>query len=411
MSQTGIDYKPVLYLSYDGLSDHIGQSQVLPYLRSCHAHGIPFHLVTFEKKGNTEKITRIQKVLDEEGIVWHRLQFTEGRGLHNKLWDFMRFIRTAFRVAVREKCEVIHSRSYFASSIALLIKRVTGKKLIFDKRDFWIDAIVETGRLDLRRFPHRIVHSALRAFERGLFRRAEQVISLTHAAKEIVLEKYPSRQEDSITVIPCCVDEQLFDRKKVPPTDTVALREKLGLDGAVVFGYVGSIGPTYMVPELLDCFKLICGVRPDAKLLFLVNNDREEVERIAMSKGVPAGSIAVVSAPREQMPLYISAMDYGIFFVTPTFAKKATSPTKQYEMLAMGKTIITNKGVGDAERVFEELQCGYLVSEFNVEEYEAAAEWVARNQPADNIYDLSHYVLQWGAAQYLAVYKRLLNHG
>ena len=41
----------VLYLSYDGLMEPLGQSQILPYLRQL-AKGRKITLITFEKKWN-----------------------------------------------------------------------------------------------------------------------------------------------------------------------------------------------------------------------------------------------------------------------------------------------------------------------------------------------------------------------
>lgn len=402
-------FKSVLYLSYDGLSDAIGQSQVLPYLRACHARGIPLHLVTFEKAQKAEKIAQIEKLLADERIHWHRLSFTEKSGLQHKIYDFGRFIRKAFSVARQADIDVIHGRSYFASMVGLLLKNTTGKKLIFDKRDFWIDAVVETGRLDLRKKAHRLVHDRLRAFERALFRKSDHVVSLTHKAKEIVLEKYPQQKKETVTVVPCCADLSLFDPQKIKPSDQEALRKKYGLEGATVFGYVGSVGPAYMIGELFSLFKVISGKIPAAKLLFMVNNDPEEVLRLAESAGISRDQIVVTHAPREQMPLHISIIDYGLFFIMPTFAKQACSPTKQYEMLAMGKPIITNKGVGDAEKVFEELDCGFLLEDFSEESYRAAADWISQNPPKETRYDLSHYSLEYGAEKYYTVYRSLLD--
>jgi glycosyltransferase involved in cell wall biosynthesis len=401
--------QPVLYLSYDGLSDHIGQSQVLPYILSCNKRGVPFHLLTFEKAANAAKVEQIQKILDEQGIVWHRLEFTTGRSIRYKVQDFRKFVAKAFAVTRKHRFAVIHSRSYIASCVGNLVSRRIGVKQIFDKRDFWIDAVVETGRLSTSGFPHGPVYRMLRWFERNLFRKSAQIISLTHRAKDMVLEKYPERKPEDITVIPCCVDGQLFDPATIAAAETVELREKLGLQNATVFGYVGSIGVAYMVPELLECFKTIKSKVPDAKLLFLVNNDREEVLRIAEEAGIDRGDVVVTSAPRARMPLYISAIDYGLFFITPTFAKKATSPTKLYEMLSMGKTIITNGGVGDAEKIFGELKCGYLLPVATPAEFEKAASWAAENPPVPRSYDLSSYSLQFGAEQYFQVYQKLLS--
>lgn len=403
-------HSPVMYLSYDGLSDAIGQSQVLPYLRGAHKKGIPLHLVTFEKKEKAEEIARIQQVLDEEGIVWHRLQFTQGRGLHLKIYDFLRFVIKATTVSVRNRCKVIHSRSYFASIVGLLIKRMTGKKLIFDKRDFWIDAIVETGRLNLDHRGHRAAHKWLRRFEKQLFERSDQIISLTYAARDVVLHKYPERDPDTITVIPCCADLKLFDRSTVSVADRTRLLKDMGLSEGPVFGYVGSVGPAYMIPEMLDCFKQIRQTMPTAKMLILVNNNPEEIFNIAKNKNIPLHVLKVTRAPRAQMPLYISLMDYGIFFIMPSFGKKATSPTKQYELLAMGKSIISNVGVGDAEKVFGQLSCGYLIKSFDTENYAAAVDWIVANPPEkETAYELCDYSLDYGVEKYYQVYLTLLN--
>ncbi len=404
------DTKSVMYLSYDGLTDPIGQSQVLPYLRACRAKGILLHLVTFEKVSHMPKIMQTQVMLDAEGIIWHRLQFTEGRGIHLKMLDFGRFVVRAFQVSVRNKCAVIHGRSYFASMVGLLIKRMTGKKLIFDKRDFWVDSAIETGRLNLKNRAHRVTYALLRRFEKSLFKRADHVISLTYAAREIVEQKYPQQTDDTVTVIPCCADLQHYNPAVIVPEEKTALREKYGLTGATVLGYVGSIGRTYKLPEYFECFKVIAAHIPNAKLLFMVNNDPEEVFRVADAQGVSRDRVVVTRSPREKMPLHISIIDYGFFFITPTFAKQACSPTKQYEMLAMGKPVITNTGVGDAERVFGELNCGFLLNDFNAENYRAAAEWLVQHPPKDMHYDLSHYSLTYGADKYYNVYRRFL-HG
>lgn len=396
----------VLYLSYDGLSDHIGQSQILPYLLACKARGVDIGILTFEKSSKKEKIQKIQELLNNHDLTWHRLAFSEGGNL-SKLKDFFRFVSTAFKVCRMEKYTVVHSRSYIASCVGLMLKKKLRKKLIFDKRDFWIDAKTETGRIILSKFSHRVIHSFLRGFEKRLFLQADHIISLTEKAKQVVLHKYPSRKPEDITVIPCCVDLSLFDPQKISVDETRNLRQSLGLNSSYVLGYVGSVDPAYMIPDLLDCFKTILSGLGDVKLLFLVNNDKGEVLRIADERGVARENIVVTSATRETMPLYISALDCGIYFITPSYAKQATSPTKLSEMLALRKPVITNKGVGDVEKIFDELECGYLISTFSEREYQQAAMWLRQNKSCNKNFDLSQYSLQFGADQYYAVYEKL----
>lgn len=401
--------KTILYLTYDGLTDHIGQSQIMPYIVANADRGFKFHILSFEKSGNTEKIQQVQQVLDSHSISWHRLQFSTGNMIF-KAWDVFKFIFLAFYISIRYGCGIIHSRSYMASSIGLAVKWLTGKKLIFDKRDFWIDAKVETHRINPAKASHKPVYKALRFFERRLFRQADHIVSLTHAAKEIVLQKYPQRRPEEISVIPCCADLSLFNPANVTAESIAEKKQSLGLNGpGPVFGYVGSIDPAYFISELLDCFKVIRTQEPGAKMLFLINNGAEQLQELAGRKGISMSDLVITSAPRAQMPLHISLFDIGLFFIMPSYAKKASSPTKQFEMLAMRKPIITNEGVGDAARIMKELDCGFLVTEFTEAQYGQVAAWALQHRHDDRAYDMSHYSLEYGAASYNSIYHKLGN--
>ena len=70
--------KQVLYLSYDGMTDPLGQSQVLPYIIGLTQKGYRFHLISFEKpdrfKLHKEEIFKICKV---NNITWVPLLYTK----------------------------------------------------------------------------------------------------------------------------------------------------------------------------------------------------------------------------------------------------------------------------------------------------------------------------------------------
>ena len=72
----------------------------------------------------------------------------------------------------------------------------------------------------------------------------------------------------------------------------------------------------------------------------------------------------------------------------------------------MNKPIITNAGVGDAEKIFGELECGYLLHDFNPEEYRKAAAWVQSNR-SGRAFNLSCYSLEYGANKYFEVYQKV----
>ena len=64
----------VLYISYDGLSDPLGQSQILPYLTKL-AHGNVFiDIISYEKKKIiTSRLELIHQKIKNTNINWTHL--------------------------------------------------------------------------------------------------------------------------------------------------------------------------------------------------------------------------------------------------------------------------------------------------------------------------------------------------
>ena len=66
----------VLYLTYDGLADHIGQSQVLPYLLGCARAGHRITVVSFEKPTRMQALGEaVASQCAEAGIAWKPQRF------------------------------------------------------------------------------------------------------------------------------------------------------------------------------------------------------------------------------------------------------------------------------------------------------------------------------------------------
>ncbi len=72
--------KRVLYISYNGMLDPLGQSQVLPYLRELTTLGVRFTLLSFERAAaftldGTAKLDQLRMRLAADGIGWHALRY------------------------------------------------------------------------------------------------------------------------------------------------------------------------------------------------------------------------------------------------------------------------------------------------------------------------------------------------
>ena len=133
------------------MTDPLGQSQVLPYLRGLSKHGYEFHLVSFEKHEKFIKHKRhIQEICDDAGIHWHPQDYALDGGI-KKTWRQIRRMRKVVNyLHEKHQFKMTHCRSYISAMIGLELKRKKGVKFLFDMRGFWADERVDGGLWDLK---------------------------------------------------------------------------------------------------------------------------------------------------------------------------------------------------------------------------------------------------------------------
>src|SRR5690349_20856012 len=103
----------VLYISYDGMTDPLGQSQVIPYLVELSKSGLHFHLVSFEKKLRYEKEKQhIAALLNASGITWHPLPYTKSPPVLSTMYDLSEMKRIGKQLIRQHDIKVVHCRSY-----------------------------------------------------------------------------------------------------------------------------------------------------------------------------------------------------------------------------------------------------------------------------------------------------------
>src|SRR5438046_2084059 len=143
--------KNVLYISYNGMTDPFGQSQVLPYLVALSNYGYKFTILSFEKKESYKKDKKIvEDILNKAGITWVPLFYTKKPPLLSKIYDRWQIRRMAFKLQKKFKFHMVHCRSYVAAEIGLIMKKRYGVKFLFDMRGFWADEKVDCGQWDLK---------------------------------------------------------------------------------------------------------------------------------------------------------------------------------------------------------------------------------------------------------------------
>ena len=404
--------KKVLYISYDGMTDPLGQSQVIPYLRELTKQGYQFTLLSVEKKQRlAESGKEVKQMLAEMGIEWETLLFTTQPPLLCKLYDQKKINATASRLHKEKKFDMIHCRSYVAAAAGVKLLHRFGVPFLFDMRGFWVDERVDSGHWKIKNPLYRILYKLYKKKEKKYFSGSAHIISLTEKGKEELINAYGVPAE-KITVIPCCADLGHFDYNKISEGDKKNAKKLLGISNDdKVLSYLGSLGGWYMTDEMLDFFAVMKKTIPGAKFLFITKDNREHIVNKAISRGISEKDILVQPATRKEVPLYLSVSHWSIFFIKDVYSKKASSPTKQGEIMGMGIPLICND-IGDTGYIINNTRSGIVINGFSKNDYSKALNAFDKldainteniRQGATLFFDL-----KIGTARYLQVYKQVM---
>lgn len=405
--------KKILYISYDGMTDPLGQSQVLPYLVALSEKGYRFTILSFEKKDRFQKERKIiEEITDKAGINWVPLTFTKNPPIIAKIYDRWKMKRTVIRLFKKHQFEMTHCRSYIAAEMGLMLKKKYGTKFFFDMRGFWAEEKVDCGQWNQNIFFYRQVYRFYKQKEREFLLQADAIVSLTQAAKKELLSK-PCYQNLQIDVIPCCADLNHFNYLKTDQDKNTALKKSLQIsDSNKVISYIGSVSGWYMTKEMFMFFKRLLQKHPEFVMLVMTKDKPEIIIKEAVQIGVPEEKIIVRYSSRNELPDYIGISDCSIFFIRPTFSKIASSPTKHAELMGMGVPIICND-IGDTGSMIEKTQTGLVVKEFSDIEYNRVINQIETvlSISKENIRKAAfeYFDLAKGVETYLAVYKKIIS--
>jgi glycosyltransferase involved in cell wall biosynthesis len=401
----------VLFISYDGMTDPLGQSQVIPYLAGLSKKGYEITILSFEKPAKLRQLgAEIGKLLKDNNIGWVPLRFHMSPPVISKAWDVRSMNQRAKQLHRMNKYDLIHCRSYIAAAAGLRLKRKTGVKLLFDMRGFWADEKAEGGNWNRSYLFWRIVYRHYKNLEKKLIAGADHIISLTQAGKEEI-SRWPLYSFSvPITVIPCCADTQLFSI-----TDKQQQQEAKQLlkipETSFVLGYLGSLGTWYMLDEMLDFFKRLQAHTPRSVFLFVTNSDHEGVRQRMKVKNITADDVRILTVNYKEVPRHIKAADACISFIRPVYSKAASSPTKNGEMLCMGIPVVLND-IGDSAIIIDQCRSGIVIKEFNENAYDRAIHLLdgMKNRDPASIRNcsLNMYSLDQGIQKYESVYQSLL---
>jgi glycosyltransferase involved in cell wall biosynthesis len=371
----------VFYVSYDGLGEPLGRSQVLAYLTRL-AVQYDITLISFEK---AKPSPALQDELEQANVAWYPLRYHPRPPVLSTALDILSGRRALVHAARSGRPAIVHVRSDVPALMAHLARRATNGCLLLDIRGFWADERVEGGIWRAGGALYRIAKRC----ERRFFSEADAVVTLT-AASVPQIRSWTGPRSVPIEVIPTCVDLRRFGERPERPGGPHAV-------------WSGSIGTWYR-------FDLTARVARALSLPLTV-----VTRQTALAREILADYPATVrSVAPEAVPGELFAGDIGLCLIASSFSKTASAPTRFAEYLAAGMPVVVTAGVGDLESIVEEHGVGVVL---RGEDDRAIAETAHRVRTLAQDHELGErcrrlaaerFDVEAGARHYADLYRTLI---
>ncbi|MCX7954828.1 MAG: glycosyltransferase [Bacteroidales bacterium] len=415
VNQLNNNSKKVLYLTYDGLTDPVGQSQILPYIVGLEEKGYIFFIISFEKRNNFTKNRKNTFLkIQNKNIKWFRLKYHKNPPVLSTILDLALMLILSIFLAIRYKIKIIHTRSYVPSLIGLKLKEMLKVKFIFDMRGFWADERVDGKIWNMNNPLYKLIYFYFKYKEKKMLKKADVIITLTQVAKNYIIENYSQIKPDRINVIPCATDFNFFDPDKITEKQKEEFKKKYNIPTSkFILGYCGSTNQWYEFDKMFRFFQLL-DEEIDSFLVLSVYGDISTIKNYLKKFNLNSNKVFYGTFTYEEMPMVISIINLAILFIKPGYSKNSPSPTKFSEFTAMNIPVVCNS-IGDLEKHSQLIPNIYCVNDFSDESFKNIISKLKQNyfyredKNDKTIRNMSRriYDLNLAIEKYLHIYSNL----
>ena len=336
-------------------------------------HSIPMH------SGYTFRTAAILR--EQRALGWETYQLTSPKhtapGPEAEVVDGLHFYRTIWRASgpfawsgVKELAlmkvledridevvalvqpDIVHAHSPVLNALpAIRVARRRRLPIVYEIRAFWEDGAVDHGTTREGSMRYRMT----RSLETRAMCRADHVTTICEGLRGDILKRgIPS---EKVTIIPNAVDVEAF--AFCPPRDE-ELRQRLGLEGTIVIGFVGSFYAYEGLDLLIDAVPGIVRVRPNTRVLLVGGGPQEEALK-AQAKHLGIGDKVrfVGRVPHSDVQRYYSLIDVLAYPRQPVRLTELVTPLKPLEAMAQGKLLIASD-VGGHRELIRDRETGVL---------------------------------------------------
>lgn len=388
-----------LYVTYDGLLDPLGQSQVLPYLRRLHAAGHEFVILSFEKTRPAKEVDSLESELRSLGIRWDRLSFQHGAG-----GFLQRVLRGALRIRrlVREfQPEIVHLRGFVPAMMNTM--SLQPKPHVYDFRSFAVEEWAECGKIRSGSLLHRV----FRLIDRRAVASAAGLVVLEQSAADLMRRIYTLQAGVPLHVIRTSTDVTRYPRKQV------ADGRGMGPDRLRLVCLGGARYP-YRPDLALRLVRELTRLGFPTSIDFINEGDHQPLAEAALAAGVAIDQVRIFAAKHADVPALLGEYDCGLFLCDTSPWRRVCSPTKLGEYLSAGLPVIALPGIDVIEAYAASTRCvttvavQELVEGLQLGTVQRLSEFVRAPGIASVCQDLAQhdFDLQSAGDKYVALYEQ-----
>jgi len=288
-----------------------------------------------------------------DGLRFHRGGgVPAGLPVLSEIREVRAFTRAILRAAEEFRPDILHAHSPVLNALAArsAAKRL-GLPLVYEIRAFWEDAAVGNGTGREGSAKYRVT----KAIETWAVNRADAVAVICEGLRgDLIARGVPAGK---IMVSPNGVDLGLFGD---PPPPDAALRAMLGLDGAEVIGFIGSLYDYEGIDDLIAAMPALVAQRPDAHLLLVGGGPRADALKAQAESSPAASRIHFVGrVPHAEVERYYSLIDVLCYPRKKMRLTDLVTPLKPLEAMAQ-RRLVAASDIGGHRELIRDGETGTL---------------------------------------------------
>ena len=330
-----------LFLSFEGISDTIYDSQVAMHVRQMRDFKINFLIFTFETWPNNYKKS-LQKKIAAEKLAGTKIFLFKGCFIYLPFSELINSILFLFYFSkLKRKPDFIHARTEYSVCIAILTSLLYGTSIIWDCRGHSYAELIEAfNKMSLFKkmyFYHYLFRIKFQILCSKIF--CKKAIFVSKNLKDMIVGNSFSKP---YIVVPTTASGIFF---YFDIGNRIEFRDKLGIsEESIVLLYSGGIVGYQGFQNYVNLFSQLSKYN-NYKFLIVTPHVSKVYEYL---KNINIENYIVLNLPYSQMNAIYSAADYGVLIRDKNDVNAVASPTKFSEYCLSGLPVIMNDSINQS---------------------------------------------------------------